>query len=112
MNLQRTIQWLFLAATAALLMFLKWLHLGVTNYNLFFGEFLYFLGAALLILSLRWGELSVVYPIYALNFIWVGILSPYFFASDTMTPLKWAGVLLVVGGVALVGLGSRGEKEC
>jgi len=35
MNLQRTIQWLFLAATAALLMFLKWLHLGVTNYNLF-----------------------------------------------------------------------------
>jgi len=35
MNLQRIIQWLFLAATAALLMFLKWLHIGVTNYNIF-----------------------------------------------------------------------------
>ena len=35
MTLQRTLQWLFLAATAALLMFLKWLHLGVTHYNLF-----------------------------------------------------------------------------
>jgi hypothetical protein len=35
MNLQRTLQWLLLAATAALLMFLKWLHIGVTNYNLF-----------------------------------------------------------------------------
>ncbi|UCD77295.1 MAG: hypothetical protein JSW26_17950 [Desulfobacterales bacterium] len=35
MNLQKTLQWLLLAATAALLMFLKWLHLGVTNYNLF-----------------------------------------------------------------------------
>jgi len=35
MSLQRTIQWLFLAATAALLMFLKWLHIGVTNYNIF-----------------------------------------------------------------------------
>ncbi len=35
MSLQRIIQWLFLAATAALLMFLKWLHLGVTNYNIF-----------------------------------------------------------------------------
>jgi hypothetical protein len=35
MNLQRTLQWLFLAATAALLMFLKWLHLGVTHYNIF-----------------------------------------------------------------------------
>ena len=35
MTLQRVIQWLFLAATAVLLMFLKWLHLGVTNYNIF-----------------------------------------------------------------------------
>ena len=35
MSLQRKIQWLLLAITAALLMFLKWLHLGVTHYNLF-----------------------------------------------------------------------------
>jgi hypothetical protein len=35
MSLQRTLQWLFLAATAALLMFLKWLHIGVTHYNVF-----------------------------------------------------------------------------
>jgi hypothetical protein len=35
MNLQRILQWLFLAATAALLMFLKWLHIGVTHYNIF-----------------------------------------------------------------------------
>jgi hypothetical protein len=35
MSLHRTLQWLFLAATAALLMLLKWLHLGVTHYNIF-----------------------------------------------------------------------------
>ncbi len=35
MSLQRILQWLFIAATAALLMFLKWLHIGVTNYNIF-----------------------------------------------------------------------------
>jgi hypothetical protein len=35
MNLQRILQWLLLAATAALLMFLKWLHIGVTHYNIF-----------------------------------------------------------------------------
>ena len=35
MSLQRIIQWLLLAITAALLMFLKWLHIGVTNYNIF-----------------------------------------------------------------------------
>jgi hypothetical protein len=32
---QRTLQWLLLAATAALLLYLKWLHLGVTHYNVF-----------------------------------------------------------------------------
>jgi len=32
---QRALQWLLLAATAALLLFLKWLHLGVTHYNVF-----------------------------------------------------------------------------
>ncbi len=35
MTLQNIIQWLFLAATVALLMFLKWLHIGVTHYNIF-----------------------------------------------------------------------------
>jgi len=31
----KMVQWLLLAATAALLMLLKWLHIGVTNYNIF-----------------------------------------------------------------------------
>jgi hypothetical protein len=35
MSWPRIFQWLLLAATAALLMFLKWLHIGVTNYNIF-----------------------------------------------------------------------------
>ena len=35
MSTQRTLQWLLLAATAALMMVLKWLHLGVTHYNVF-----------------------------------------------------------------------------
>ena len=35
MSLHRKVQWLLLAATAALLIFLKWLHLGVTHYNVF-----------------------------------------------------------------------------
>jgi len=35
MRRQVMIQWLLLAATAVLLVILKWLHLGVTNYNIF-----------------------------------------------------------------------------
>ena len=35
MNWQRMIEWVALAATAVLLMILKWLHLGVIHYNWF-----------------------------------------------------------------------------
>ena len=35
MSLRRMLEWLFMAATAALLVWLKWLHLGVLHYNLF-----------------------------------------------------------------------------
>jgi hypothetical protein len=35
MSRPKMFQWLLLAATAGLLMFLKWLHIGVTNYNIF-----------------------------------------------------------------------------
>ena len=35
MSTQRMIEWLALAATAVLLMVIKWLHMGVLHYNWF-----------------------------------------------------------------------------
>jgi len=35
MTIQRMMEWLAMAATAGLLILMKWLHLGVTNYNVF-----------------------------------------------------------------------------
>ncbi len=35
MSTRRKLEWLILAATAGLLILLKWLHIGVTNYNIF-----------------------------------------------------------------------------
>ena len=80
------------------------------NFKLYFGYGLYMVGAVLLVASLKYGELSVLYPIYALNFIWVSTLSPLFFESDSMNPVKWLGVFIVVAGVSVIGYGSRGES--
>jgi multidrug transporter EmrE-like cation transporter len=72
------------------------------------GYGLYGLAAAVLVFSLKHGELSTLYPIYAMNFIWVAMLVPYIFPdSDHMNNLKWAGVILVVAGVASIGFGSK-----
>jgi multidrug transporter EmrE-like cation transporter len=81
----------------------------VTNAPLVLGYALYAFSAGLLIVSLKYGELSVLYPIYAMNFIWVAIMSPRIFPTDHMNALKWAGVLAIVAGVSLIGLGSRGD---
>lgn len=78
------------------------------NNPLVLGCVLYGVGAIMLIVSLKYGELSVLYPLYALNFIWVSVLSPKFFPSDSMNVVKWLGVFFVIAGVSFIGLGSRG----
>jgi len=77
----------------------------LTNMPLYIGCLLYGLGAIMLIVSLKYGDLSVLYPIYALNYIWVSILSPMFFPTDSMNPAKWAGILFVIIGVSVVNYG-------
>lgn len=63
--------------------------------------------ALLLIMALREGELSVLYPIYSVSYVWVILLSMYFF-HDQLNAWKAAGVLLIMCGVALLGkVGAR-----
>jgi len=78
----------------------------LTNYALIAGLFSYGIGAFMLIFALKHGELSVLYPIYALNFVWVSILSPVFFQTDSMNTVKWLGVFLIIAGVSTIGRGS------
>ncbi|HLC83437.1 MAG TPA: EamA family transporter [Bacteroidia bacterium] len=75
-------------------------------YILIFGLFLYGIGAILLILALKYGELSVVFPIFATNYIWVALLSSYFFA-ETINIFKIIGIAAIVSGIALIGIGSN-----
>lgn len=61
--------------------------------------------ALLLILALRDGELSMLYPIIALTYVWVNLLSMYFF-HEHMNVWKALGIALVIGGVGLLGRAS------
>lgn len=96
---------IFLKKGANQLVVGMWEVLG--NNPLLLGCVLYAVGAVMLIVSLKYGELSVLYPLYALNFIWVSLLSPRFFPSDSMSALKWFGVLMVIVGVSLIGFAGR-----
>lgn len=58
--------------------------------------------AFLLILGLRDGELSMLYPIIAMTYVWVNLLATYFF-HEHLNLWKGIGIALVIGGVAILG---------
>lgn len=78
----------------------------LSNWSLIAGYICLATNTALLVLALRDGQLSVLYPIIALTYVWVTILSPMFF-DDTINFYKIIGVGLIVAGVSFIGLGSR-----
>jgi multidrug transporter EmrE-like cation transporter len=75
------------------------------NAPLIIGYTLHAANAMLLILALRGGELSLLFPIYALSYVWVSMLSMYFF-HESLNLWKSLGILLVIGGVAFLGRAS------
>ncbi len=81
----------------------------LTNQYLIIGVLLYVIGGALLIIALRGGELSVLYPLIATSYIWVSFLSIYFL-NESMNPWRWAGVITIVLGIASIGYGSQEHK--
>ena len=75
------------------------------------------LGVALLILwmmsrmaLLSWADLSYVLPVTSVGYVLVA-LSGRFLLNEQITPRRWAGILLIMSGVALVSLGTAPRTE-
>ena len=73
-----------------------------TSLPLMVGYSLYGLSTVLLVLALRDGELSLLYPVIALTYVWVTFLSFMIF-HDSINVWKVCGISLIVGGVAVLG---------
>ncbi len=80
----------------------------LTFFNLPFvaGCGLYVIGSLLMILALKKGELSVLYPVVATSYVWVGLLAPVFFLGDSLNPWKLTGILVILASITLLGWGS------
>jgi undecaprenyl phosphate-alpha-L-ara4N flippase subunit ArnE len=78
----------------------------LTGWELWVGFVLLAFGAAILITALKHGDVSVLYPIISTSYIWVTILSNYYFA-EPITGYKWAGVFGVVIGLTVLGKGNK-----
>jgi len=78
----------------------------LTNYQLIAGYVLYGMNAFMLVLALREGELSMLYPIIALTYVWVTLLS-YLLLGEKSNFYKNIGIATIVVGVAILGRGGR-----
>jgi drug/metabolite transporter (DMT)-like permease len=78
----------------------------VTNWQIMAGYSLYGMSTVVLIFALRDGELSLLYPVIALTYVWVTVASFAIF-HETISPYKLLGILTIVAGVGVLGRSGR-----
>lgn len=78
----------------------------LTNWPIILGIAIYALGAVLLIIALKNGEVTVLYPVIATSYIWVTLFSWSLF-GEVITFLKLMGIVCIVFGIMLISFGSK-----
>ena len=56
--------------------------------------------------ALRWGAYSVVIPLRSISYIITALLANYFL-HEHLKPTRWAGILIVMIGVIMIGVSER-----
>ena len=74
----------------------------ITNVPLIAGYALYGINTVMLVMALREGELSVLYPIIALTYVWVTLAS-YIRLHEPPNLYKNIGVAAIIIGVIIIG---------
>src|ERR1700722_15510892 len=77
--------------------------------QLFAGYCLYGLFTVMFIFALRHGELSVLYPLIALGYVW-GTITAVVAFHESMNPMKIVGLIVIMCGVAVLGWGGGASK--
>ncbi len=79
--------------------------LGIlTNPSMFFGYLLLGVNTGLVALALKGRELSRLYPIIALTYVWVTFLSMFVLPGEHLNVFRSVGIASIVTGVSILGL--------
>ena len=74
---------------------------ALTSPKMIFGTAMLAIFFFLWLAVLSWEDLSVALPMQALNYVLVAFLSQYFL-GEVVSPLRWAGTVLVCVGVMMI----------
>lgn len=75
----------------------------VRNWRVSVGLMLYVIASVLYIIALKHGQLSVIYPIAAAQYVWICLLAQKYL-NERMNKLKWIGVFIIITGIILINI--------
>jgi undecaprenyl phosphate-alpha-L-ara4N flippase subunit ArnE len=70
------------------------------------GFALYGIGALLMMVAYRFGNLSVLHPMLSMNYIFTIMIARFILGED-ITLIKLAGTLIIIFGVVMIGGGDN-----
>lgn len=83
----------------------------ILNWGLIVGLTLLGIGFIILSMALKYGEVSVLYPIVSLSFVWAYILS-FFIYNEPFGIKKTIGILvIIIGIIVLLRVDKNSEKK-
>jgi drug/metabolite transporter (DMT)-like permease len=75
----------------------------VSNWRLGLGIALFLLSSVFFVMGVAQGELTILYPMVSLGYIWT-LLWAYIFFKEPFNRSKVVGLILIIGGVAVINL--------
>ena len=78
----------------------------VTNWRLAAGVSLFLLSSVFFLMGIKHGELTVLYPMVALGYIWTMVWSRMFF-NEPFTRYKFVGIGMIMLGILFLQFGNQ-----
>jgi drug/metabolite transporter (DMT)-like permease len=76
------------------------------NWRLAAGVGSFFLSSLFFVAGIKQGELSVLYPMASLGYVWTMLWSRLFF-DEPLTRTKFLGVAMILAGIVFLGYGAN-----
>jgi drug/metabolite transporter (DMT)-like permease len=83
---------------------------GATNGSILLGVFFEALFFAILLILMSRSDISLLWPLTGLSFVFATIAA-IIFLGEKVTPMRWAGVALVVAGAVLIGYSEKANER-
>ena len=78
----------------------------LTNWHLGLGIFFFCLSSVFFVLGVRVGELTVLYPMVSLGYVWALLWARLFF-NEKLTKTKFAGLGMILCGILFLYVGGN-----